>query len=131
MLSAAMAVELGRISQGREPLPPVRLTEAVMVECLVDTGFTGALMVPRTVVRDLTIPVVASEIFEMVGQRFFTASVALTEVQWLGQRRIVRVIVSESSDAIIGTEMLDGNRLTIDYQNDTVNLTDERARNRI
>ena len=120
-----MAVESGRITRTREPLLPVRLTDAVVVECLVDTGFSGALMLPRSVVRELEMAVVAKEVFATVGQRLFSANVCLTEIQWLGRRRMARVIVSDGFDSIIGTEMLDGHLLMIDYARDTVKLTSE------
>jgi clan AA aspartic protease len=120
-----MAVESGKITSEREPLLPVRLTDGVVIECLVDTGFSGALMLPRSVVRELAMPVVAKEVFATVGQRLFTANVCLTEVQWLGRPRMIRVIVSDGFDAIIGTEMFDGHRLIIDYAKNTVELTGE------
>jgi clan AA aspartic protease len=121
-----MAVESGRVTSTREPVVSVRLNDAVAVECLVDTGFTGALMLPRKIVGDLGIPLVGREVFEMVGQRFFTASIALAEIDWLGQRRTFRVVISEGMDYLIGTEMLDGNRLFVDYINDRVIITNDR-----
>ena len=48
------------------------------------------------------------------------ASVALGEIEWLGEQRTVEVILSESDDVLIGTEMLAGARLLIDYANRTV-----------
>lgn len=44
-----------------------------------------------------------------------TADVALGEIDWLGERRSVEVILSESNDALVGTEMLEAAKLTIDY----------------
>lgn len=120
-----MAVESGRVTSTREPVISVRLNDAVAVECLVDTGFTGALMLPRELIGDLGIPLVGREVFEMVGQRFFTASIALTEIEWLDRRRVFRVVISEGMDSLIGTEMLDGNRLFVDYINDKVIVTNQ------
>jgi predicted aspartyl protease len=82
-------------------------------------------MLPRSVVRELAMPIVAKEVFAAVGQRLFTANVCLTEVHWLGRRRMIRVIVSDGFDAIIGTEMFDGHLLIIDYAKDMVQLTGE------
>jgi predicted aspartyl protease len=36
-----------------------------------------------------------------------TADVALGEIEWLGQRRTVEVILSQGDDALIGTEMFE------------------------
>jgi len=120
-----MAVESGRITSIREPVLPVRLANTVTVECVVDTGFSGALMLPRNIVSDLNIPFVGKETFELVSGHFFTASLALAEIDWLDQRRPVRIVISEGSDLLIGTEMLDGNRLVIDFINDQVMLTND------
>ena len=118
-----MAVESGRVTATREARMSVRLRGGEVVECLVDTGFTGALMLPRKTVRKLGVSIIGREVFEMVGRRFLTASITLTEVNWLGQWRTVRVVVSEESDSLIGTEMLDRTRIVIDYVNDTVSVT--------
>jgi len=52
-----------------------------------------------------------------------TADVALGEIEWLGQRYTGEVILSESDDALIGTEMLDGGTLVIDYADRSVTIT--------
>lgn len=46
-----------------------------------------------------------------------SADVALGEIEWLGQDRIVEVILSRGNDALIGTEMLEGAKLIVDYAN--------------
>ena len=48
---------------------------------------------------------------------------ALAEVEWLGRRRTFHVIISE--DTLLGTEMLDGCRLVVDYVAHTVTVGDE------
>jgi hypothetical protein len=52
------------------------------------------------------------------------------KIQWLGSSHIVDVIVSESDDFLIGTELLDGARLTIDFMDNTVTITDEQRRSK-
>jgi predicted aspartyl protease len=51
------------------------------------------------------------------------ADVALGEIEWLGEQRTVEVILSESNDALIGTEMLARATLVIDYANRSVSIT--------
>jgi clan AA aspartic protease len=121
-----MAEETGRVTAAREALLRLQLIAGEMVECLVDTGFTGALMLPQSLVTRLGLPVVGREVFEMVGGQRFIASVALAEVEWLGTDRTVRVIVSE--DTLLGTELLDGTRLVIDYLSHTMTISDEENR---
>ena len=118
-----MAEETGRVSAAREALLRLRLSAGETVECLVDTGFTGALVLPQSLVTRLVLPIVGREVFEMVGGRQFVAGVALAEVEWLGETRTFRVIVSE--DTLLGTELLDGTRLVIDYVAHTLTISGE------
>jgi len=120
-----MAEETGKVTAAREALLRLRFIAGEMVECLVDTGFTGALVLPQSLVTRLGIPVVGREVFEMVGGRQFVASVGLAEVEWLGTTRTVRVIVSE--DTLLGTELLDGTKLVIDYAAHTVTIISEES----
>src|SRR5918997_238055 len=118
-----MAEESGRVTPGREALLRLRLSPRETIECLVDPGFPGALVLPQDLVTRLNLPIVGREVFEMVGGRRFVAGVALAEVEWLGRKATFRVIVSE--DTLLGTEMLDGCRLVIDYAAHTVTVGDE------
>src|SRR5919206_3555265 len=99
-----MAEETGRVTGAREALLRLRLTAGETVECLIDMGFTGALVLPQSLVTRLNLPVVGREVFEMVGGQQFVAAVALAEIEWLGAARTVRVIISE--DTLLGTELL-------------------------
>lgn len=120
-----MATEIGSITHTREPVIPLRLSNDLVVECVVDTGFSGGLMLPAEMLGRLGIPIIGKETFELVSGQFLVASLALREIQWLGERRSVRVVVSEGYDSLIGTELLDGNRLVINYVANTVTLADE------
>lgn len=120
-----MAEETGRVTASREALLRLRLSAAETVECLVDTGFTGALVLPQALVGRLNLPIVGREVFEMVGGRQFIASLAFVDIEWLGEARTVRVIVNE--ETLLGTELLDGTRLTIDYISHTVTVSDEES----
>lgn len=120
-----MATEIGSITHAREPVIPLRLSNDLIVECVVDTGFSAGLMLPAETLGRLGIPIIGKETFELVSGQFLVASLALMEIQWLGERRTVRVVVSEGYDSLIGTELLDGNRLVINYVANTVILTDE------
>lgn len=42
----------------------------------------------------------------------------------MGGRHAVEVIISDGDDWLLGTEMLDGSRLVIDYINYTVTVSD-------
>jgi clan AA aspartic protease len=120
-----MAKETDRATATREALLRLQLSAGETVECMVNTGFTGALVLPQALVTRLNLPVVGREVFEMVGGRQFIASVAFADMEWLGETRTVRVIISE--DTLLGTELLDGTRLTIDYVDHTLSVSDEEG----
>jgi clan AA aspartic protease len=120
-----MASTSGKINSAREPILTVHLANDVTVPGVVDTGFTGALMLPREIIERSNDPIIGRETFQLVSGRFIVASLALIQIDWLGQQRLVRVVISDGSDALIGAELLDGNRLIVDYVRDEVTLTTE------
>ncbi len=101
----------------------IRFVGGDAFECVVDTGFDGALILPASVAKRLALPVVARLVFELVGGARMTADVALGEIEWLGEQRNVEVIVSESNDTLIGTEMFVGAKLSVDYANRLVTIS--------
>jgi len=118
-----MRQESGRVNNLREALVEIRLTRGF--ECVVDTGFDGALIVPTSVAKRLGLPVVARLRFELVGGQQMTADVALGEIEWLGEHRSVEVIMSEGDDALVGTELFDRAKLLIDYANRQVTISSD------
>lgn len=117
----------GSVNERLEPVVTVRLVGGANgwteVECVVDTGFVGAgLVLPREVVEDLGLVVIGSEEVETVGGATVTADITVGQAEWLGEVRSVLIIVNESY--LVGSHLLDGTRLTIDYGQRT--LTVER-----
>jgi clan AA aspartic protease len=118
-----MALESGRVNSYREALVLVRFREGAVIECVVDTGFDGGLMLPRAFVAHIQIPIIGELTFEMAGGATMSAEVGLTDIDWLGALREVEVIVSEGDDALIGTELLVATTLVIDYSSDTLAIS--------
>jgi clan AA aspartic protease len=120
-----MSHESGEVTNSREARVRLRFAGGEAVECVVDTGFDGALMLPRAFVERLQLPSVGRLIFQVVGGMRTSADVALAEVEWLGARRVFEVIVGEGEDSLLGTEMLVDARLTIDYVEHTLIITND------
>jgi clan AA aspartic protease len=112
-----MPQESGSVNALREAMVEIRFAGGHKLECVVDTGFDGALIVPASVAQTFGLSVVARLAFELVGGARMSADVALSEVEWLGQQRTVEVILSKGDDALIGTEMFEDVKLIIDYAN--------------
>ena len=99
-----------------EALVQVHFQGGEEIECVLDTGFDGGLMLPRAFAAQFQIPVIGELTFEMVGGAKMSAEIGLTDIDWLGELRKVEVIISEGNDALIGTELLIATTLVIDYQ---------------
>jgi hypothetical protein len=50
-----------------------------------------------------------------VGRARLIADIAELEVEWLGGRRAVEVIITGGDDSLLGTELLNGDRGRVDY----------------
>jgi len=61
-----MALESGKVNSYREALVVARFREGAAIECIVDTGFDGGLMLPRAFVSQIQIPIIGELTFEMV-----------------------------------------------------------------
>ena len=118
-----MALEAGKVNSHREALVLIRFRNGMAIDCVVDTGFDGGLMLPRSFVSQLQIPIIGELTFEMVGGARMSAEIGLGDIEWLGESREVEVIVSEAEDALIGTELLLSATLIIDYPTSSVQIS--------
>jgi clan AA aspartic protease len=120
-----MAYEYGSVNDLREACLQIRFDENLILELVIDTGFSGWMMLPRDVIHSLQLEVVGTIDCNTVNGISVEADFVETEIEWLGEKRALFVLISESQDALIGTRLLDGARLTIDYIQNTVTLTNE------
>lgn len=97
-------------------------------DCVVDTGFDGALILTAAVAERLNLSIVARLVFDLVGGARMSAYVALGEIEWLGQDRSGEVILSDGDDTLIGTELFEGANLILDYPTRDVTITQIVAR---
>lgn len=118
-----MPQESGSVNAHREAIVEIGFVGGDALECVVDTGFDGALIVSASFAKRLGLSVVARLVFELVGGARMSADVALGEIEWFGQHRTVEVILSEGEDALIGTEMFEGAKLIVDYANRLVTIS--------
>ena len=81
---------------------------------MVDTGYNGALTLPRAIVSTLSLSALAPGVITLADgtqslQKFFEA-----EVTWDDTPRTIRVLELESVP-LLGTALLEGHRLTADF----------------
>lgn len=120
-----MAREDGSVNAQLEAWLRVQATNGELIECLIDTGFNGALVLPRAEAVRLNLTILGRVPIIGVGRMRQIADIAELEIEWLGQSRAVEVIISDGDDSLLGTELLDGSRLIVDYVAYTVTISDE------
>lgn len=109
----------GKVNSALEACVKLSLASGEEIEVVIDTGFTGDLALPQEVVQDLSLPIVTQTRCTLAGGVTYRADVAIAYIEWLGEICEARVIVMPAGH-LIGTQLLEGTRLTIDYDERTV-----------
>lgn len=118
-ISEAMPQEIrGEVTAAREAVVPVRIIGGVEVEAVIDTGFDSMLTLPAEIVAELGLPFIMTVPCRLAGGVRQVADLVSAQIEWLGEVRRVDAVVLP--DCLIGTELLEGACLTIDYERHTV-----------
>ena len=116
-----MAQETGVVNEKLEAIIALSLVNGAQLDCIIDTGFDGTIMLPRSFVDEFGLTSEGSELFQSVSDEApFIAEKVTVGVNWLGQQFDASGVVSETGFALIGTELLIDCRLMIDYVNFSV-----------
>lgn len=83
------------------------------IEAVIDTGFSGELMLPQTLIQELGLEEVGSSRYILADGSLSDAKVYAATVSWFGRAREVLVISSESDLALAGLELLHDSIITI------------------
>ena len=113
----------GIVNEKLQAVVSVELSSGARLECLLDTGFEGTLIIPRKFAEENSLVITGRETFlgaENINIEFDTA---IADIKWLGEEFSLPVLVSESTESLLGVEMLDDSVLEIDYKNRTVKIT--------
>jgi clan AA aspartic protease len=110
-------VIIGRVNSRLKALAPIKVKSAgrqtITVEVIVDTGFSGFLMLTPEVINTLQLPRIGSRVFSLGNNSRANFDTYMAKVIWDGEERTVRVIASEAHP-IVGMSLLKGYRVTID-----------------
>ncbi len=88
----------------------------------VDTAFTGDLVLPRSQIAALGLPVgVAIPAILADGSRI-EADTFTAHIDWFGKWQSLEVIANDGGIPLLGMSMLRGRKLTIDYAAKTLTL---------
>lgn len=108
----------GRVTSLLSPVVNLPLIGGVEVEAIVDTGFDATLTLPSEVVDKLGLPFVMRVEARLARGVKQLVNIVSAQIEWLGEVRHIDVVVMPA--CLIGAELLNGTRLTIDYEAGTV-----------
>ena len=112
----------GYFNQNDEPAASLDLI-STSIEVLIDTGFAGSLIVPQKVGSGLALNFQGIDEFVTATGHVFLASSYTIAVNWFGRQLEMPIAVSaEVREALLGSQMLQGCRLTIDYEERMVQI---------
>ncbi len=90
------------------------------IVALIDTGFDGCLSLPMEMGVVLGLELNDMVEYELADGTVNTELVFIAQVDWEGETKEIDVILSSSDEALIGTELLEGKSLNIDFRTEEV-----------
>jgi clan AA aspartic protease len=93
---------------------------------VIDTGFNGYLSVPKPVIQQSDWEWLGFEDYELASGAIVRERVYRGHVIFDRRRLEVYVVATDAADILIGTKLLQGKRLLIDFGRGEVRITDSR-----
>jgi clan AA aspartic protease len=107
----------GTVVEGREALIPLTLLgpngNRVRIEAVVDTGFTGHLVLPPAVAAGLNLPLRGSRDSFLADGSVVSLDAYRVGVEWEDRVRVVPGLAAEGGP-LVGMSLLRGNELRIE-----------------
>jgi len=92
------------------------------INVIIDTGFNGEFMLPVDLINDLGYEQTMMIKAELADGSIMDTLVYSANIDWFGTEKEVEVMGTESSDALLGTEMLRGTTLFLNLDENIVEL---------
>jgi clan AA aspartic protease len=89
--------------------------QTIELTAIVDTGFDGDLCIPIRVAVQLGLELVGEEFVELADGKQNYELVFAGSARFFGETHKVRIMVTASQDALIGTRLLNHYALSIDF----------------
>jgi len=114
-------------SNGRALIPitlehPTSARSATL-EIWIDTGFTGQVMISKTALATLNLPIAQKGVAILADGSTVSIQSYQGRLHWFGQDVDVEVIAADGSESLLGVGLLLGHQLHINYVNNTLTLT--------
>lgn len=118
---------IGRVDEQRRALLPIRISARLNgvyqeVETWIDTAFDGHLVFSRELIEVLKLDSLVQTDAVLADGSTVTLETFLCFVEWFGERMPLQVIANEGRFPLLGTALLSGHRLQVDYVSTKVQL---------
>ena len=110
-----MTVERGWVDARSNSLISITLARVGAIDFVIDTGFDGELLLPLSLTESLQLRIMDEAELVLAGDVIAESFTSVAEINWMGSRRIAEVSLMEGNDHLVGTALLKGTRLRIDY----------------
>ena len=123
----------GFVNEDLEPVIEVGLVAGDKVErtfAIIDTGFNGYLCLAENLIDKLDLSYIGTDLFELGNGEIVENDVLSGSIIFDGRECNVLVILSTSSDVLIGTSLLKGKTLFIDFIDRSVEVKDAKGEGR-
>lgn len=94
----------------------------VTVTAVIDTGFDGDICLPTKVATELGLELIGAASVELADGSQHKELVFRGSAVFLGKRRRVEILLTESEEALLGTGLLAGCRMSVDFDTGKVRL---------
>ncbi|TMA06011.1 MAG: hypothetical protein E6J89_18435 [Deltaproteobacteria bacterium] len=115
----------GRVNRHGEPVVSIQLilrNRPANLTAVIDTGFNGYLSVPRRLLVRSKWLAIGTEKFEIATGALVEQEIYLGEAIFDGQRGPVYSVMTEAQDILIGTKLLRGKTLVVNFRTRQVTI---------
>ena len=117
----------GHVDDELRALFPISVAASVSHErteilAWVDTAFNGSLVIPRATIQELGLVQESSAEAVLADGNTVSLETYACFLEWFGATYETQVVVNDSEFPLLGTMLLAGRRLAIDYEKQTVTI---------
>jgi len=106
----------------RIPVSASRGGERTEMVAWIDTAFNGGLVIPRKLIAELGLEKESSAEAILADGHSVELETFACFFDWFGQSYETQIVANDGAYPLLGTMLLDGHRLIIDYESKTVEL---------
>jgi len=100
--------------------------KTIAITAIVDTGFDGDLCLPTRLAVQLGLELVGEQVVELADGTRKNELVFAGSVRFFDETRAVRIMLTNSEDALLGTRLLDHYPVSINFPGGRVKLRQRR-----